>query len=342
VLALAVTGAMLLAGTGVISDAGSARIRARVLRPAVILLLVFCLADWVLIEDFGFFGGLGTDPNSMVPVAILAAAGYLALAPAPAIEPAVAARPVATAEPAPASAQAAQPLPARLATTAIRAVTGAGLRAVFAMWAAVIVIVGAGPMALAQASSTASPIIAQAIAGSAAPLNFTAPAFSLTDQRGSPVSLAGLHGKVVLLTFLDPVCTSDCPLIAQEFRAADRLLGSRAHDVELVAIVANPVYRSAAYTRAFDRQEGLDAVPNWLFLTGSLSQLQNTWRNYNVAAQILQAGGMAAHTDLAYVIDRNGQTRSELNFDPGPGTSSSQSSFAAELAGSAQQVLRQS
>jgi hypothetical protein len=51
---------------------------------------------------------------------------------------------------------------------------------------------------------------------------------------------------------------------------------------------------------------------------------------------------MAAHTDLAYVIDRNGQTRSELNFDPGPGTSSSQSSFAAELAASARQVLRQS
>ena len=25
---------------------------------------VFCLADWVLIEDLGFFGGLGTDPNS--------------------------------------------------------------------------------------------------------------------------------------------------------------------------------------------------------------------------------------------------------------------------------------
>jgi hypothetical protein len=50
---------------------------------------------------------------------------------------------------------------------------------------------------------------------------------------------------------------------------------------------------------------------------------------------------MAAHNDVAYVINRNGHTRSELNFDPGPGTSSSQSSFAAELAGSARQVLGQ-
>jgi len=340
VLALAVTGAALLTGAVVLREGRAASIRARMLRPAVVLLLVLCLADWVLIEDFGFFGGLGTDPNSMIPVAILAVAGYLALAAEPAAVAASipAAGSVEAAEPAPASA-ATRALPARLAHAVVRTTASSGLRAVLALWAVVIVAVGAGPMALAQASSTASPIIAQAIAGDAAPLNFTAPAFSLTDQGGRPVSLASLRGKVVLLTFLDPVCTSDCPLIAQELRAADQLLGSRAHDVELVAIVANPVYRSATYTRAFDRQEGLAAVPNWLFLTGSLSQLQRVWSDYGVTAQIVQAGGMAAHNDVAYVIDRNGHTRSELNTDPGPGTASSQSSFAAELLGSAQHAL---
>ena len=38
-----------------------------------------CLADWVLIEDFGFFGGVGTDPNSMIPMALVFTAGYLAM-----------------------------------------------------------------------------------------------------------------------------------------------------------------------------------------------------------------------------------------------------------------------
>ncbi len=28
----------------------------------------------MLIEDIGIFGGLGTDPNSMIPMALLAAA----------------------------------------------------------------------------------------------------------------------------------------------------------------------------------------------------------------------------------------------------------------------------
>ena len=56
---------------------------------------MLCLADWVLIEDLGFLGGLGTDPNSMVPFVLLATAGYLAVAraPAEAAEPAAAGQP---------------------------------------------------------------------------------------------------------------------------------------------------------------------------------------------------------------------------------------------------------
>jgi hypothetical protein len=57
--------------------------RRRLIRPALIAVLVLCLADWVLVEDLGFFGGLGTDPNSMPPFALLAVAGYLALASGP-------------------------------------------------------------------------------------------------------------------------------------------------------------------------------------------------------------------------------------------------------------------
>lgn len=216
-----------------------------------------------------------------------------------------------------------------------------GVRALLALWAAAVVVVGAAPMAFAQANRTAAPIIAQAIDGNAAPLDFAAPAFTLTDQNGTTVSLASLHGKVVLLTFLDPVCTSDCPLIAQEFKAADQLLGADSGHVELVAVVANPVYRAVAYTRAFDAQEGLNRLPNWLYLTGSVAQLQQTWKGYGIAAQIEAAGGMIAHNDVAFVIDGSGHTRAELDFDPGPGTQSSQSSFAGELAAEAQHTLGQ-
>ncbi len=37
---------------------------------------MLCPADWVLVEDPGFLGGVGTDPNSMVPIVVLAGTGY--------------------------------------------------------------------------------------------------------------------------------------------------------------------------------------------------------------------------------------------------------------------------
>jgi cytochrome oxidase Cu insertion factor (SCO1/SenC/PrrC family) len=313
------------------------------LRLTIVALVVLCLADWVLIEDFGFFGGLGTDPNSMIPMVLVAVAGYLALARVPVpvtvpVEaPAVPAAPAAVPAP-PRAGWRDQLRPARLA----RAFGAASTRAVLATWAVAVILIGAAPMALAQANPNADPIIAQAIDGSAAPLNFAAPAFTLTDQDGRQVSLASLRGKVVLLTFLDPVCTSDCPLIAQEFRQADQVLGARSRGVEMVAIVANPLYRSVAYTRAFDRQELLTGLPNWLFLTGTPAQLQQAWRNYGIAAQILPAGGMIGHSDVAYVIDGTGRARTELDFNPGPGTASTESSFATELSNAADQVMRSS
>ena len=57
--------------------------RRRLLYPTVIALIVLGLADWVLIEDFGVFGGTGTDPNSMLPLLLLLVAGYLAIVRAP-------------------------------------------------------------------------------------------------------------------------------------------------------------------------------------------------------------------------------------------------------------------
>ncbi len=81
-------------------------------------------------------------------------------------------------------------------------------------------------MAAAQASPVADTILARAIIGSADLVNRPAPAFSLTDQHGRNVSLASLRGKVVLLTFLDDTCSTDCPVIAQEFRLAGHLLGA--------------------------------------------------------------------------------------------------------------------
>jgi cytochrome oxidase Cu insertion factor (SCO1/SenC/PrrC family) len=456
VVALALIAAALLTGAalpgtaqpgGTARPTGAARAgsgaaagrRVLLIRLAIAAAVLLCLADWVLVEDLGVFGGLGTDPNSMIPMALLLAAGYLAFAGAPAsisetenspagVAPQASATPAAdvasvarvaaATEVAPAGAvdaptpravdaPAGSGLPAATAAAAVEAPSpdpqpaspaagvpaGAGVsaagetppgpaagragdagaggrpavpgpppgwrgwlspgrltsafgaadvRTIAAAWALGVTIIGAFPLAAAAANRSADPVIARAIDGSAAALNFQAPGFRLTDQDGRPVSLASLRGKVVLLTFLDPVCTSDCPLIAQEFRQAGRLLGASSRDVELVAIAANPVYHTTAYTRAFDQQEGLASVPNWKFLSGPLPALKRVWHDYYFSAEVVPAGGMVLHGDVAYVIDAAGRTRTELNFNPGPGTAASVSSFAAELAAAAIKAMRSS
>jgi cytochrome oxidase Cu insertion factor (SCO1/SenC/PrrC family) len=202
-----------------------------------------------------------------------------------------------------------------------------------------VIVVGAAPMAFASANRNADPIIAQALAGASGAMNEPAPSFTLTSQDGHQVSLSSLRGKVVLLTFLDPVCTTDCPIIAQELRAADAMLGAKAGSTELVAVVANPTYTSTAFTAAFTRQEGLSQVPNWLYLTGPLSQLVPVWHQYGIEVQNLPAGAMSAHNDLAFVISATGRLRQEISDDPGPGTAATQSSFAGLLANSVLQVM---
>jgi cytochrome oxidase Cu insertion factor (SCO1/SenC/PrrC family) len=214
-------------------------------------------------------------------------------------------------------------------------------RAVVVLGAIAVILVGAAPMAFASVNRDADPIVAEAIAGASGQLDTPAPNFTLTSQDGRQVSLASLRGKVVLLTFLDPVCVTDCPIIGQEMRAADAELGSEAANTELVAVVANPTYTSTAFTRAFTHQEGFDQVPNWLYLTGSLSQLQSVWQHYGIQIENLPAGAMTAHNDLVYVIDAAGTAREEINSDPGAATDATKSSFASLFVDDIRQAMGQ-
>jgi cytochrome oxidase Cu insertion factor (SCO1/SenC/PrrC family) len=288
--------------------------------------IVVCLADWVLIEDFGFFGGLGTDPNSMIPMAVLFVAGYVALT-----------RPGAAADasvvPIMAESSGGRAWAERLITSPSYA-----FRFMAALVAAGIVLVGGVPMAVAAASPNADPLLATAVDGAPNAVHAPAPAFSLVNEHNAPVTLSSLRGKTIALTFLDPVCTSDCPVIAQEFREADRMLGAGSKGVEFIAVDANPRYTSPDDLVAFDNQEDLAHVANWVYLTGSDTQLRQVWNSYGILVGYASGGAMIAHSDTAYVIDRRGQLRDVLDADPGGATGATESSFAVTLADSISRV----
>jgi cytochrome oxidase Cu insertion factor (SCO1/SenC/PrrC family) len=304
-------------------------------RFAVIATVILGLADWVLVEDLGFLGGVGTDPNSMLPMMLVLVSAYVALVRVPVVvtSPAVAEPEVvlSTEPPARASWRERVRVPAGVRPSYV-------LRVAASLGALALLVLGAAPMAAASANPNADPILALAVDGNPNLVDLPAPGFQLVDQSGQAVSLAGLRGRTVALTFLDPVCTSDCPLIAQEFKEADSMLGSAASRTVFVAVVANPIYRATAFTVAFDRQEGLEHVSNWLYLTGTTAALGRIWDDYAVQVAVLGAGAMVAHSDIAYIIDAEGQMREVLSTDTGVG-SASQSSFATLLSEQMKRIM---
>lgn len=299
--------------------------RGRVLTLGVTAGVVLCLADWVLVQDLGFFGGIGTDPNSMVPMALVFVSGYLALT-----------RP-------PVGAEMANVVPigppAERWWDRLTADPVYTFRSVAAIGAMGVTLLGAVPMAVAATVDRADPVLAQAVDGAPQPVNAVAPPFSLVDQAGRRVSLASLRGKTIALTFLDDTCTTDCPVIASEFRQADHYLGNDSRRVEMVAINANPRYIAPAYLVAFDHEEGLQHLSNWLYLTGSLADLRRVWKAYGESVIYLPAGAMVGHSEYAWVIDGTGRTRDIMDTDPGPSTSATRSSFSTMLASAIKGVL---
>jgi cytochrome oxidase Cu insertion factor (SCO1/SenC/PrrC family) len=297
--------------------------RPRLLRVAVPIATVFCAAVWVLVQDFGFPGGLGTDPNSMVPWVLLLWGGYFAVAERAAVT-------AADESPVPATA----PRP-----TALRmALAGVGKpRSLIALGAVAVIILGAAPMAVATADRNADPIIAQAIAGVPVRLDLPAPDFQLINgESGQHVTLASLRGKVVLLTFLDPICVG-CPQVAQQLHAASTLLGADGNQVQLVAIAATAMHSKAEFIRAFDQKQGLTTAPNWLFLTGNGVELERVWNTYEKITPSMMSG-MMVHSNFVFVIDATGRVRWAVRDAPGPATTSAQSSFAQLLANAAGQT----
>jgi protein SCO1/2 len=153
-----------------------------------------------------------------------------------------------------------------------------------------------------------------------------APDFSLTDYRGSKVTLSELRGKAVVLTFIYTNCPDICPLTATNLRLAYEHLSEKTRDhVAMIAITVDPERDSPDALRNFSMIHGLDDNPNWFAVRGERSDLQPVWAGYAVdPGRVLEHRDNAvdpallAHTDAVYVIDRDGKERVLMrsNLDP--------------------------
>lgn len=140
-----------------------------------------------------------------------------------------------------------------------------------------------------------------------------APDFTLADQYGHTLSLAGLKGHTVVLTFMDPHCVDICPIVSQEFLNAYRDLGAAASNAVFVAVNVNSDHATVADVATFSAAHRLSTIPTWHFVTGSPSALQRVWDAYNITVAEKNASADIVHTDIVYFIDSDGRERYVAN-----------------------------
>jgi cytochrome oxidase Cu insertion factor (SCO1/SenC/PrrC family) len=155
----------------------------------------------------------------------------------------------------------------------------------------------------AQVADTQTPAITNPELDPGAPLNAAAPGFTLTDQFGTRVSLRSLRGKVVVLSFNDPKCTTICPLTTTALLHAQKLLGPASSRVALIGVGANPEATQVKWVKAYSRVHGM--LHKWRFLTGALPELRRVWRAYGIDAAVMD--GSVDHTPATFVIAPNGR-----------------------------------
>ncbi len=252
-------------------------------------LVIGSLAGWVLIQDTGLFGGLATDPNSLILVALIAYS----------LSPAM---------------RTAAPLALRVSAQTRMAFANAGI----ALGAAALfvgIVIGGGAI-LRPVEST----LYQAYNGDVSAVSAPAPSFELIDQSGMPYVLADHKGEVVLLSFLDPVCYEECPQIGHQLLDVVKHYTGSGQKVTMVVVAANLQQHSAADIKHFMNEYDLASSPDVYFLNGTTQALSDVCSLYGITVASGGEDGMSIHTNVIYIIDEAGQIRYIVGDDPAPGS----------------------
>lgn len=143
-----------------------------------------------------------------------------------------------------------------------------------------------------------------------------APNFTLRDSLGRTVSLDQYRGKAVLITFIYDHCPDICPLIVSNLHNALAKLGSKASQVQIVAVSVDPKGDTPATVKRFLRQH--DMTGRMEYLIGSRKQLAPVWRKWGVKVQASPDQREVGHSAFIYGITGHGMVRAlyPSNFKP--------------------------
>jgi len=139
------------------------------------------------------------------------------------------------------------------------------------------------------------------------------PDFSLIDQAGSPVSLAALRGRVVIVTFGYLRCSNPayCFRLATNLRHLQkRYANALGRDIVLLTIVLDPEHDRDGALRDYARV-WTSRPETWHFLTGPLPDVARVATLFGV--EFWKDEGSVVHTLKTAVIDRDSRLAAAID-----------------------------
>jgi protein SCO1/2 len=139
--------------------------------------------------------------------------------------------------------------------------------------------------------------------------------FTLKDQDGNDFHLKDHRGRLILLFFGYISCPDICPVTLSKLSKAFHLLGNKADNVLTVFISVDPERDTREKLKEYLKYFKLNMVG----LTGTKSEIDqviNAYKGYYAKVETNSAAGyLIDHSDLVYLIDKQGRVVDLIHFD---------------------------
>ncbi|MEW6306911.1 MAG: SCO family protein [Verrucomicrobiota bacterium] len=139
------------------------------------------------------------------------------------------------------------------------------------------------------------------------------PGFHLIDQDDQSVSLDRLKDRVVLLTAVYSTCTTTCPMMLTNIREVlNQLTPEERAQLTVVAFSLNPEADTRELRAMTSQMYGMKA-PQFHFVSGLPAEVNALLDELNVARQRDEKTGQIMHSNLFFLLDRQGRIAYRLS-----------------------------
>jgi protein SCO1/2 len=139
--------------------------------------------------------------------------------------------------------------------------------------------------------------------GPTMPRHLLARNFTLTDQYGRRMSLAGDRGQVVVLTFIHSLCHDTCPFMVEQIKGALNDLPGNGRSIHTIGVSAAQAEDTVPNRMAFLAKHEMTGRIE--FVNGPLATMRRVWHAYAIQPVTPKID----HSTFVLLIDKRGYER---------------------------------